>query len=119
MARSLSIGALLFTVLLFVAVSRSDSGSGSSSSGSGSSSTPVPTPVHHPFTMYDSGTPAAQWPASAAEQAALNKALGSTDWDAVEAGFAGASAQLAQVAQQQAAQLQIGLEGLATAGVIQ
>lgn len=114
MARSLSIGALLLGVLLFAAVSRSDSGSGASPS-----PTPTPTQVHQPFTMYDSGPPAAQWPLSPAEQAAIDQANSSVNWDAVQTGFASASAQLAQQAEQQAAQLQIGLEGLATAGVIQ
>jgi hypothetical protein len=49
----------------------------------------------------------------------MNNYVNSTNWAAVQAGFASASAQLALVAQQQAAQLQIGLEGLASAGVIQ
>lgn len=116
MARSVSVGALLLGVLLFAAVSWSDSGSGSSSSPL--SPTPSPTPGHNPFTPYDPG-PGATWPLTPAEQTALDTYVNSTNWDAVQAGFASASAQLAQVAEQQAAQLQIGLEGLATAGVIQ
>ena len=66
----------------------------------------VPTPHHQPFTLYDSGPPGTQWPVSPEEQALLDKRNAAVNWDAVHAGFAAASAELAHRAAQHAAVLQ-------------
>jgi hypothetical protein len=78
----------------------------------------IPTPHHQPFTPYDSGPPGTQWTVSPEEQAVLDKRAAAVNWDAVHAGFAAASVELAHRAQQHAAVLQIGLEDLGNAGVI-
>jgi|HubBroStandDraft_6_1064221.scaffolds.fasta_scaffold1554334_1 hypothetical protein len=83
--------------------------------------------VHQPFTPYSTGpapseqTPKPTWSyddLTPAEKVVVDKGRDTTGWDKVHEAYGRASAERARIAQQQAAQLEIGLDDLGHAGVI-
>jgi hypothetical protein len=130
MRRSVVLGVIIFgATLAAIATSRRGTADPASPAAAGEAITGAPavsatgsaTPRHDPFTGYDVGPPEAITPYDglpAGERAVVDRGRDTTRWKPTHDGFAAASADRAHAAVGDAAQLQLGIDQLATTGVV-
>lgn len=117
MGRTLVFGGLMAAVLLFAAAARSDVGAGSDSPGAGSPPTVVPAAIG----PTDPGPASALWhyaDLSPAERAYVDRNADTTGWDQVTAAFGAAVAEQGRAAAARDEANQLGVDDLATEGVL-
>jgi hypothetical protein len=117
MGRTVVFGGLMAAVLLFAAAARSDVGAGSDSPPAADPPTVVPMAIG----PTDPGPASALWhhgDLSPAEQAYVDRNANASGWDQVNAAFGAAVAEQARAAAARDEANQLGVDDLATEGVL-